>query len=144
MTTHLGEITQWNDSLLKKPNSRSRFLKTVDDIGTKDAVFEWLQETHSTLKVLKPFDSWSSHKRKTCKPPNNWQPKYPHDCTSGLKLIGGIVLSANLSDGEIASTHSQAQKISCVETLISLLWKSHLSISFQQTVLFVEIESQRE
>jgi len=40
---------------------------------------------------------------------------------SGFKIIGGIVLSGNLSDGEIASTHFQAQKISCVETMICLL-----------------------
>ena len=39
---------------------------------------------------------------------------------SGLK-IGGIVLTGDLADGEITSTHFQAQKIICVETMICLL-----------------------
>ena len=38
---------------------------------------------------------------------------------SGLKIIGGIVLSGNLSVTE--STHFQAQKISFVETMICVL-----------------------
>ena len=40
---------------------------------------------------------------------------------SGLKIIGGIVVSSNLTDGEITSTHFRAQKLICVETMICLL-----------------------
>ena len=40
---------------------------------------------------------------------------------SGLKIIRGIVLSRDLTDGEITSTHFQAQKIIYVETMICLL-----------------------
>ena len=45
---------------------------------------------------------------------------------SGLKIIGGIVLSGELTDGEITSTHFQAQKVTCVETTICLLSKGRL------------------
>ena len=40
---------------------------------------------------------------------------------SGLKIMGGIILSGDLTDSEISSTHFQAQKIICVETMSCLL-----------------------